>query len=144
MGRIPLLTIGNGASTTEVAQGRHDVYLRQLAEGVRELGKPVFLRYAHRMDDPANSGWVGSPESSAAWAHVREIFAGLPASFVWAPTAAAFASDSPTASTPVTTRSTGSPPDGYNGPGCRPGPAGGSCRTSSATSTCGAARTASR
>ena len=61
MGRIPLLTVGNGASTTEVAQGRHDVYLRQLAEGVRELGKPVFLRYAHRMDDPANSGWVGSP-----------------------------------------------------------------------------------
>ena len=61
MGRIPLITIGNGASTAEVAQGRHDVYLRQLAEGVRGLGKPVFLRYAHRMDDPANSSWVGSP-----------------------------------------------------------------------------------
>ena len=66
MGRIPLLTIGNGASTTEVAQGRHDVYLRQLAEGVRELGKPVFLRYAHRMDDPANRSWVGSPPGASS------------------------------------------------------------------------------
>jgi beta-mannanase len=122
MGRIPLLTIGNGASTTEVAQGRHDVYLRQLAEGVRELGKPVFLRYAHRMDDPANSGWVGSPESfRAAWAHVREIFAGLPASFVWAPTAAAFASDSADRFYPGDDQVDWIAADGYNGPGCRPG-----------------------
>ena len=122
MGRIPLITIGNGASTAEVAQGRHDVYLRQLAEGVRELGKPVFLRYAHRMDDPANSSWVGSPGSyRAAWAHVREIFAGLPASFVWAPTAAAFASDSADRFYPGDEQVDWIAADGYNGPGCRPG-----------------------
>jgi len=50
LGRIPLITFGNGGNTTEIAQGRHDVYLRQLSEAVRELGKPVFLRYAHRID----------------------------------------------------------------------------------------------
>jgi beta-mannanase len=119
LGRIPLITIGNGASTAEVAQGRHDVYLRQLAEGVRELGKPVFLRYAHRMDDPANSSWVGSPASyRAAWAHVRGIFAGLPASFVWAPTAAAFASDAADRFYPGDEQVDWVAADGYNGPGC--------------------------
>jgi beta-mannanase len=122
-GRIPLLTIGNRASTTEVAQGRHDVYLRQLAEGVRALGKPVFVRYAHRMDDPANSSWVGSPESyKAAWRHVREIFAGLPASFVWAPTASAFASESADRFYPGDDQVDWVGADGYNRPGCRPGP----------------------
>jgi hypothetical protein len=144
-GRIPLITIGNGASTTEIAQGRHDVYLRQLAEGVRELGEPVLVRYAHRMDDPANSSWVGSPESyKAAWRHVREVFAGLPASFVWAPTASAFASESADRFYPATTRSTGSAPTATTAPAAAPGRAGGTCRRCSATSTSGAARTASR
>ncbi len=110
------------------------------------------------MDDPANSSWVGSPASyRAAWAHVREIFAGLPASFVWAPTAAAFASDSADRFYPGDGQVDWVAADGYNGPGCpstgghpggprtpRPRAAGGSCRTSSATSTCGAAPTASR
>jgi beta-mannanase len=121
MGRIPLLTIGNGASTAEVAQGRHDVYLRQLAEQVRALGKPVFIRYAHRMDDPANRAWVGAPASyQAAWRHVREVFAGLPASFVWAPTAAAFSSDSADRFYPGDDQVDWVAADGYNGPGCRP------------------------
>ncbi|HTE70783.1 MAG TPA: hypothetical protein VK942_18830, partial [Actinomycetes bacterium] len=121
MGRIPLITIGNGASTAEIAQGRHDVYLRQLAEGVRGLGKPVYLRYAHRMDDPRNSSWVGSPERFvAAWRHVREIFAGLPASLVWAPTAAAFASDSADRFYPGDDQVDWIAADGYNAPGCRP------------------------
>jgi parallel beta-helix repeat protein len=125
LGRIPLITIGNGASTIEVAQGRHDVYLRQLAEAVRKLGKPVYLRYAHRMDDPANRGWVGSPEAFlAAWRHVREIFAGLPASFVWAPTAAAFASDAADRFYPGDELVDWIAADGYNGPGCRAGQGG--------------------
>jgi beta-mannanase len=120
MGRIPLLTIGNGASTTEIAQGRHDVYLRRLAEGVRALGKPVFVRYAHRMDDQANRGWVGSPEAYvAAWRHVRGIFAGLPVSFVWAPTAAAFAGDAADRFYPGDDQVDWIAADGYNGPGCR-------------------------
>jgi beta-mannanase len=94
--RIPIITFGNGGNTSEIAQGRHDVYLRQLSEAVRELGKPVFLRYAHRMDLPSASSWVGDPASYvAAWRHVHEIFSGLPVSWVWTPTAAAFAGDRP-------------------------------------------------
>jgi beta-mannanase len=120
LGRIPLISIGNGASTVEIAQGRHDVYLRQLAEGVRALGKPVFLRYAHRMDDPANRAWVGSPEQFvAAWRHVRELFAGLPVSLVWAPTAGAFGSDSADLFYPGDDQVDWIAADGYNGPGCR-------------------------
>jgi beta-mannanase len=96
LGRIPIITFGNGADASEIAQGRHDVYLRQLSEAVRELGKPVFLRYAHRMDLPSASAWVGDPASYvAAWRHVHEIFSGLPVSWVWTPTAAAFAGDQP-------------------------------------------------
>jgi beta-mannanase len=96
LGRIPLITFGNRGNTTEIAQGRHDVYLRQLSEAVRELGKPVFLRYAHRMDLASASSWVGSPASYvAAWRHVHEIFTGLPVSWVWTPTAAAFSGDQP-------------------------------------------------
>jgi beta-mannanase len=96
LGRIPIITFGNGGNTSEIAQGRHDVYLRQLSEAVRELGKPVFLRYAHRMDLPSASSWVGDPASYvAAWRHVHEIFSGLPVSWVWTPTAAAFAGDQP-------------------------------------------------
>jgi beta-mannanase len=96
LGRIPLITFGNGGNTTEIAQGRHDVYLRKLAEAVRELGKPVFLRYAHRMDLPSATSWVGDPRSYvAAWRHVHQIFAGLPVSWVWTPTAAGFGGEVP-------------------------------------------------
>ena len=77
------------------------------------------------MDDPANSSWVGSPASyRAAWAHVREIFAGLPASFVWSPTAAAFASDAADRFYPGDEQVDWVAADGYNGPGCRPGTGG--------------------
>jgi beta-mannanase len=96
LGRIPLITFGNGGNTTEIAQGRDDVYLRQLSEAVRKLGKPVFLRYAHRMDLPSATSWVGDPAAYvAAWHHVHQIFAGLPVSWVWTPTAAAFGGEVP-------------------------------------------------
>jgi beta-mannanase len=120
LGRIPLITFGNGGNTTEIAQGRHDVYLRQLAEAVRELGKPVFLRYAHRMDLASASSWVGSPASYvAAWRHVHEIFAGLPVSWVWTPTAAAFSGDQPAERFyPGDDYVDWIAADGYNGAGC--------------------------
>jgi beta-mannanase len=96
LGRIPLITFGNGGNTTEIAQGRHDVYLRQLSEAVRKLGKPVFLRYAHRMDLPSATSWVDDPAAYvAAWRHVHQIFAGLPVSWVWTPSAAAFGGEVP-------------------------------------------------
>jgi beta-mannanase len=120
LGRIPLITFGNGGNTAEIAQGRHDVYLRQLSEAVRELGKPVFLRYAHRMDLASASSWVGSPASYvAAWRHVHEIFAGLPVSWVWTPTAAGFSGDQPAERFyPGDDYVDWIAADGYNGAGC--------------------------
>jgi beta-mannanase len=91
-GRIPLLTIGVGGDTGEVAAGRHDAYLRSLAGQVRALGEPVFLRYAPRMD--AAGAWVRSPQSFvAAWRHVHDLFAGVAARWVWTAGAAAFAGE---------------------------------------------------
>jgi beta-mannanase len=117
--RIPLITIGNGGNTAEVAQGRHDVYLRRLSEAVRELGKPVFLRYAHRMDLPSAGSWVGTPASYvAAWRHVHEIFAGLPVSWVWTPTAAAFSGDAADRFYPGDDYVDWVAADGYNAFGC--------------------------
>jgi beta-mannanase len=120
LGRIPLITFGNGGNTTEIAQGRHDVYLRQLSEAVRALGKPVFLRYAHRMDLASAGSWVGGPASYvAAWRHVHEIFAGLPVSWVWTPTAAGFSGDQPAERFyPGDDYVDWIAADGYNGAGC--------------------------
>jgi beta-mannanase len=120
LGRIPLITFGNGGNTTEIAQGRHDVYLRQLSEAVRELGKPVFLRYAHRMDLASASSWVGSATSYvAAWRHIHGIFAGLPVSWVWTPTAAGFSGDQPAERFyPGDDYVDWIAADGYNRPGC--------------------------
>ena len=119
LGRIPLITFGNGGNTTEIAQGRHDVYLRQLSEAVRALGKPVFLRYAHRMDLPSERSWVGSPAAYiAAWRHLHEVFAGLPVSWVWTPTAAAFAGGAADAFYPGDDYVDWIAADGYNAYGC--------------------------
>jgi Right handed beta helix region len=122
LGRIPLITIGDGASTTEIAQGRHDVYLRQLAEAIRQLGKPVYLRYAPGMDAGINRAWVGSPEQFvAAWRHVHEIFDGLPAALVWTATAGAFADGTADRFYPGDEQVDWIAADGYNNPGCRVG-----------------------
>jgi hypothetical protein len=119
MGRIPLITIGNGASTAEVAEGRHDVYLRQLSEAVRKLGKPVFIGYAQRMDAEGNDRWVDSPESFvAAWRHVREVFAGLPVSWVWTPTADGFSSGAAERFYPGDQAVDWIAADGHNSVGC--------------------------
>src|ERR671913_448400 len=89
-------------------------------QAVLDLERRIGRRLA--IDHPANSSWVGSPESyKAAWDHVREVFAGLPASFVWAPTASAFASDSADRFYPGDDQVDWIAADGYNGPGCRPG-----------------------
>ncbi len=90
-GRIPLISFGNQGDTREVAAGRHDAYLRSIAQQVRALGRPVLLRYAYEMDGDGNRDWVHSgPDYVAAWRHVRQLFDGVPAAWVWAPNAAAF------------------------------------------------------
>jgi hypothetical protein len=94
-GRVPLISFGNRGDVREVAEGRHDGYLRRLAAQVRALGKPVFLRYAWEMDGTSNAGWVHSGRDYvAAWRHVHNLFDGLPVTWVWSPNASAFADPS--------------------------------------------------
>jgi len=92
-GRIPMISFGNGGDTREVAAGRHDAYLRSLAEQVRALRRPVLLRYAYEMDGDGNRDWVHSGRDYvAAWRHVQRLFDNLDAraAWVWAPNASAF------------------------------------------------------
>jgi beta-mannanase len=91
-GRVPLITFGAGGDTQAVANGDHDTYLASLAGAVRSLDKPVFLRYAPAMDVAGDASWVHSGKDYVAgWKHVRQLFAGTRAAWVWSPTANAFA-----------------------------------------------------
>jgi beta-mannanase len=90
-GRIPLITFGANGNTREVAAGAHDAYLRSLAADIRKLGGFVFLRYFHEPDSSGHRDAVVSGSSYiAAWRHVRKLFDGLAAAWVWSPTASAF------------------------------------------------------
>jgi beta-mannanase len=91
-GRVPMVTFGTGGDTRQVARGNQDTYLASLASAVRSLGKPVLLRYAPTPDLAGSASWVHSgADYVAAWRHVRQVFAGTSAAWVWSPTADAFA-----------------------------------------------------
>ncbi len=88
-GRIPMVTWEPWDPTVpdqdryplrEIAAGTSDAYLRAQAARIREIGRPVALRFAHEM----NAGWypwgVGvhgnTPEEYvAAYRHVHDLFA---------------------------------------------------------------------
>ncbi len=90
-GRVPLLSFGSGVDTAAVARGDHDEFLRSLASAVASLGKPIFLRYAAKPDAGSSRSWVHSgTDYVAAWRHVRGLFAGVQAAWVWSPTAQGF------------------------------------------------------
>jgi beta-mannanase len=90
-GRVPMVTFGTGVDTRQVVRGEHDEYLASLAAAVRSLGRPVFLRYAPMPDLAGSASWVHSgADYVSAWRHVREIFAGTTAAWVWSPAADAF------------------------------------------------------
>jgi beta-mannanase len=90
-GRVPMVTFGTGVDTRQVASGEHDDYLASVAAAVRSLGRPVFLRYAPMPDLAGSGSWVHSgADYVAAWRHVRQVFAGTTAAWVWSPAADAF------------------------------------------------------
>jgi beta-mannanase len=90
-GRVPMVTFGAGGDTRQVARGNHDDYLSSIAAAVRSLGKPVFLRYAPTPDATGSASWVHSgADYVEAWRHVRKVFGGTRAAWVWSPTADAF------------------------------------------------------
>ncbi|WP_089154294.1 glycoside hydrolase family 26 protein [Micromonospora sp. NBS 11-29] len=78
-----------------IARGDFDPYLRSWAQGVRSLGYPVAIRFAHEMNgdwypwcERANGNRAG--DYVRAWRHVHDVFAEAGATnvtWVWSPNA---------------------------------------------------------
>jgi len=81
-----------------IAAGEWDASIRQRAQELKALGKPVFLEWRWEMDRPNIRFAVGTPaDYIAAWKHIRLIFAEqhvTNVAWVWCPTARGFASGS--------------------------------------------------
>ncbi len=92
-GRIPMISWA-GYDTDAVARGAQDGLIRRRADAVKELGRPVFVRWLWEMDGDSRSSIVQSPSSFiAAWRRIHSIFrarGATNATFVWCPTAWGF------------------------------------------------------
>ena len=81
-----------------IVAGEWDASIRQRAQELKALGKPVFLEWRWEMDRPNIRFAVGTPaDYIAAWRHIRLIFAEqhvTNVAWVWCPTARGFASGS--------------------------------------------------
>jgi hypothetical protein len=81
------------ASLAAIARGDYDFYITAWAAGAARYGKPLFLRFAHEMNDPYRYPWGpqngNRPEDFiAAWKHVHLVFQKMSATnvlWVWSP-----------------------------------------------------------
>lgn len=89
---IPAADKRGKGSLKAIAKGTYDNYIQNWALGVKNLGKPIFLRFGHEMNDPYRYPW--GPQNNkpkdyiAAWKHIRAIFDSLDINnviWVWAP-----------------------------------------------------------
>ena len=81
------------ASLAAVAKGEYDFYITPWAEAAARFGKPIFLRFAHEMNDPYRYPW--GPQNGnrpddfiGAWRRVHDIFQKKGATnvlWVWSP-----------------------------------------------------------
>jgi hypothetical protein len=81
------------ASLAAIARGDYDFYITRWAADAARYGKPLFLRFAHEMNDPYRYPW--GPQNGnrpddfiAAWKHVHLIFQKMNATnvlWVWSP-----------------------------------------------------------
>jgi hypothetical protein len=81
------------ASLAAIAKGEFDFYVSPWAEAAAQFGKPIFLRFAHEMNDPYRYPW--GPQNGnrpddfiAAWRRVHDIFQKKGATnviWVWSP-----------------------------------------------------------
>jgi hypothetical protein len=94
--RIPMIS-WNGTNTDKIAAGAYDGLILERAKGVRDLGRPVFLRWFWEMDGTRHQDWTISPPSYvSAWRRIHELFAAAKATnavWVWCPNASAFDDD---------------------------------------------------
>jgi glycosyl hydrolase family 26 len=93
--KMLLLTWGGTPDTRTIIAGGYDALIRQRAEAVKRLHRPILMEFRHEMDR-ANLQWaMHSPAKyTAAWDHIRAIFTAAGATnarWVWCPTAYGFA-----------------------------------------------------
>jgi hypothetical protein len=76
----------------DVANGLYDTYIKEWASDAKEIGKPIFLRVGHEMNDPYRYPWGPqnntAKEFKAAWRHIWNVFNGLGAKnviWIWSP-----------------------------------------------------------
>ena len=90
---LPPLAEREYASLASIARGDYDFYITAWASGAARYGKPLFLRFAHEMNDPYRYPW--GPQNGnrpddfiAAWKHVHLVFQKMSATnvlWVWSP-----------------------------------------------------------
>jgi len=89
-----LMISWNGATSAQIVAGTYDQVLRDRAEALKALGKPVLLRWRWEMNRPNLAATVGTPQQYvAAWKHVHQIFEQVGATnvgWVWCPLASNF------------------------------------------------------
>lgn len=89
-GQVPMVS-WFGTDTRLIASGALDAAIRSHAEALRELSRPVLLRWFYEMDGARHAGLAHSPaDYVAAWRHMREVFATVGATnveWVWCPNA---------------------------------------------------------
>jgi beta-mannanase len=93
-GQVDLLSWA-GTDTMSMASGVYDAQIRRTAIAVRDMDKPILLRFRWEAERPNLAAVVHSPAAYiAAWKHVRSIFTSVGATnagFVWCPLATGFA-----------------------------------------------------
>jgi hypothetical protein len=102
--RIPMITWEPwDVSLADIGSGHYDNTIRSRADGLREFGAPVFLRFAHEMNGDWYP-WAGSANNESgredgtskyvrAWRHIHDLFAEEQATnvvWVWCPNASSF------------------------------------------------------
>jgi hypothetical protein len=104
-----------------IAAGEWDASIRQRAQELKALGKPVFLEWRWEMDRPNMRAEVGSPaDYIAAWKHIRLVFAAqhvTNVAWVWCPTARGFTGNNAAAYYPGNDEVNWVCADAYPGPG---------------------------
>jgi hypothetical protein len=90
---LPPLKEREYASLAAIARGDYDFYVTSWAKEAARYGKPLFLRFAHEMNDPYRYPWGPqngnrADEFVAAWQRVHGIFQKMEATnvlWVWSP-----------------------------------------------------------
>lgn len=93
-GMVPMISWA-GASTSQIVAGAYDSQFLAAARELRDLHRPVMLRWFPEMDGSHDRPLVASPASFvAAWRHVHNLFTRAGATnvlWVWCPNALHFA-----------------------------------------------------